>query len=575
MPVLKLSPFGGMIPARDNRVLPDQASAYSEDVYLGAGDLRGFRPETLIRTLTNSAAKYVFRIPTSPTAVNAGFGSSTWMEFTDIDTNVLRSPISSDIYNRYYWASPSDVPRYNPYSRIVTSAASYKLGVPAPTVAPGLTVTGGTADPEVLETRAYVYTWQTIYGEEGPPSPATVVTGRADGSWNVTVTPPDGSQSAERALGFWRLYRTITAVGGSTTFFNCGALGISSTAYSDTVPNSVISGAALLESTAWVVPPATLQGMVAMPNGIFAGWEGSSIYFSEPYRPHAWPVAYSLTVDYPIIGIGVFGQSIVVCTTGYPSIISGIHPSQMAQMTFPMLEPCMARGSIVSTPSGVIYASSNGLVVVNQGGVKNFTEDLLYREMWLHDIAPWGIRGVSFEGSYIGYTGLPRSAAGLGFLVAPPPTAFTWLNDPVATKNLQTDFWSGQVMHIHDGGIYQYNPPSATGMSKYKWQSKEFTLPKPTNFAAAKVIFSLPTGVVALNPTPNDTLEQSLAVDQYALFKAYADGRHVYTREIRISDKVFKLPSGFKATIWQFEIEGRIIIHTVEIATSAKELRQV
>lgn len=573
MAVLKLSPFGGMIPARDNRALPDQAASNAEDVFLGGGDLRGFRPETLIRTLTNPLAVYVFRVPQDPQLVNAGFGSSTWMEFTDADTTVLRSPITSDVYNRYYWASPSAAPRYNTFARIVTASASYILGIPAPGAAPTLNIVGGVST--VKETRAYVYTWVSAFGEEGPPSPPVTGTGPTDAAWNLTVGAPTLSNSTDRNLTLTRIYRTITAEGGSTTFFLVAEFAIATLSYSDVLPNSTVASKPLLQSTNWLAPPAGLRGMVQLPNGIFAGWVDSSIYFSEPYRPHAWPVAYSLTVDYPVIGLGVYGQSLIVCTTGYPVIISGTHPAQMSQANFPTLEPCMSRGSIVSTPSGVVYASPNGLILANSGGVKNVTEEIIYKETWLSDVNPSTIRAVNYEGQYIAFTGLPRAVAGKGFLIAPPPTAFGWINDPVATKNLIADFWSGQLMHIHSGGVYQLHPPATTGMNKYLWRSKEFQLPAPTNFAAAKVMFDIPSGISTLNPVPNDTLVQSLAADQYGLLRVYADNRLIFTREIRRSDVVFKLPSGFKATVWVFEIEARLIIYSLEVATSTRELGRV
>jgi hypothetical protein len=45
-----------------------------------------------------------------------------------------------------------------------------------------------------------------------------------------------------------------------------------------------------------------------------------------------------------------------------------------------------------------------------------------------------------------------------------------------------------------------------------------------------------------------------------------------FTRALNSSGELFRLPSGFKATFWQIEIEGNTQINSVEIATSAKEL---
>jgi hypothetical protein len=47
------------------------------------------------------------------------------------------------------------------------------------------------------------------------------------------------------------------------------------------------------------------------------------------------------------------------------------------------------------------------------------------------------------------------------------------------------------------------------------------------------------------------------------------------TRELRESGEMIRLPSGFTADFWQFEIEARVHISSLQIATSAKELAGV
>jgi hypothetical protein len=37
----------------------------------------------------------------------------------------------------------------------------------------------------------------------------------------------------------------------------------------------------------------------------------------------------------------------------------------------------------------------------------------------------------------------------------------------------------------------------------------------------------------------------------------------------------FRLPSGFRCDFIQFELEGQLLIHNMQIATSARELREV
>jgi len=91
-----------------------------------------------------------------------------------------------------------------------------------------------------------------------------------------------------------------------------------------------------------------------------------------------------------------------------------------------------------------------------------------------------------------------------------------------------------------------------------------------------KVYFHVPAGITwTPESARNNTLVQSLASDQYGLLRIYADDELVATREIRTSGEMFRLPSGFKASFWQFEIEARVHVTNVQLATSAKELAGV
>lgn len=63
MPAVKLDQFGGALPAWDPRLLPQGQAASSVNGYLFSGALKGWRKPKVLRSLLNSAAKFVFRIP--------------------------------------------------------------------------------------------------------------------------------------------------------------------------------------------------------------------------------------------------------------------------------------------------------------------------------------------------------------------------------------------------------------------------------------------------------------------------------------------------------------------------------
>ena len=56
------------------------------------------------------------------------------------------------------------------------------------------------------------------------------------------------------------------------------------------------------------------------------------------------------------------------------------------------------------------------------------------------------------------------------------------------------------------------------------------------------------------------------------MVRVFADGVLYTTRELRSSGELLRIFSGEKVEEWQFEIEGRVNISNMQVATSVKEL---
>src|SRR5271166_1591490 len=134
-----------MLPAWDDHLLPGGQASSATNGYLFGGKLSGWRQPKLLRSLTNSAAKYAYRIPTSIVGGKANkiTDPTNWLEFLDPDTNVLKSQVVDEQFGRYYFASPSQVPQYNTLSRINQSLPPFNLGIPIPACPPIVSVEGG------------------------------------------------------------------------------------------------------------------------------------------------------------------------------------------------------------------------------------------------------------------------------------------------------------------------------------------------------------------------------------------------------------------------------------------------
>ena len=746
------------MPAISDELLPGNAAALSQDTWLYSGSLVGLpAPKPLRQMLLADSAK-VYRIP-------ASYGRSTylydslWLEFANADTDVVRAPVFDDVYDRYYMASTSSLPRYNTRARLEAyeagelDAKAWLLGVPPPTVAPTLTVVGGsikadnvraattaaqilatdffedkkidgvtlaagdrifikdqatasengiyvirantTATPpvgvapvraedmnnggefvgkffKVLEgtvnggsswkitnttpptlgstaitseevpelplqvTRSYVYTWVTEYKEESAPSLPVVETGIQDASWNLSnlevpsildrgfVASPD----ARRWITKTRIYRTITSSSGTATFFLVAEQDCTINFYNDTIDDDEVSSNAQLESFAWTPPPPDLQGLVVMWNGIIAGWRENELWMCEPYRPHAWPAKFVNTLEYPIVGMGVAGQTLVVCTVGNPVTVNGSLPEHMTTAKVPNFEPCTSRGSILSHASGVYFVSPNGLILCGQGGAVNVTKDLLTRDKWaqyageaklraawlgsayyafgsvvpgVFELTAWAgshndvvaeTKSGSFDSGFnpdfeltSGFIPMPDwiskfndAGAHNGFLIDPVNTriAFNLLTSESPVMGVQNDPWSGEVFIIRDGEVSWIDVSTSTQpVEPGLWKSRVYQFGEARNLAAMRVYFQKTFGLLDFNPiraTPPVGADQSLTDDKWGVCRVYADGKLILARELRKSGELWKLPSGFTADFWQYEVESRVRVLNIQVASSAKEL---
>ena len=590
MAVVKILAFGGMIPVTDDRLLADSAAALSRNCYLYDGRVVGMVSPKYIRDMVNPDYGKAFRIPKNYYDAEH-IEDATWMEFASIDTDVIRSPVVGDQYDRYYWVSPLEPPRVNSLARIIAGQPPYLLGVPQPPAPPVITsIVGGVG---AIELRSYVTTWVTAFEEEGPPSLPASQSGKNDATWNLTLTPPLPIDITNNNISKVRIYRTVVSA-DSADFFFVVELPAATTTYADTNSNDTVASHEIMASTDWIGPPSDLVGWVTMPNGMIAGWKGSELWFCEPYRPHSWPAAYSNVVEYPIIGLGVINQTLVVCTAGYPIVATGIHPDSISMSKLASFEPCMSRGSVLSIPEGVFYASPNGLILVANGVANLVTEGMIQKDEWNNFNKVATLRATRMGSAYYAF-GSKRagfmqpdafqpnmvqqddfagSYRGMFLDNANQRIGFNTLVSELLTTNVFNDGWSGETLIIREDKIYRLDLADLTfPRDTALWRSKIFQAPDQKNFAALRIYFEVPSWAPPLNPVRDTSEGQAFdRTDQYGLVRVYADDRLVMTREIRKSGELMRLPSGFKADYWQIEFETVVKINSVQFATSVKEL---
>lgn len=622
MPALKLEAFMGLVPRASPRLLPPMNATEARNTKLLNGEVRGFGA---LRETADFSAGSVSPVRRAIRVVdNAGVNPDTWLTFDSLDVDVVRSPIINDAFDRYFWAGEGR-PMMNSYDRIFNGDAAYLLGIPIPQNAPSVAPPAGSD-----ETRAYVYTFESSFGEEGQPSPPMVATGDA-GTWelsNIDTTVPDQGQ---RDITTVNIYRTVTG-GSSSNFYYVDSMAFGGSTYSDNEASAAVAANPLLESTLWAVPPSDLEGFVVMPNGYLVGWVGRRLVFSEAYRPHAWPAEYELSTEYPIVGLVVWGSTLVIGTQSQPYFGQGTTPLSFTMQKLDAVEPCLSRRGMVATTAGAYFPSINGLILANSNGAKVITQDILTKEEWaLYN--PQDIFAAQLGLQYIAF-----NSPNFGFIFNPtePQTKLIELDNFSDVEGIETDRYSGDVLVLSNDRAQAWDPPGSERL-QWRWQSKLYQFPEPLNFGALRLNFAagesdntddveefygdynialfaaVPSGPTTgefarglntlsghcLGGTPAQAMglvpswtvpetrqplagsllypENLLSFQTLAIrviIKTGADGTVRFDKVI-LTEDIIRLPTGFKSDLWQFDFYGNADLYSAQIGTTPRSLKQV
>lgn len=538
MPAIHLKAFAGLKPILDPLLLQQTDAVVAENARLVSGALSALRASTTLKALTKTAPLTIFRYGNSATE------TEHWLEFL-ADTDVIKSPIAADVYDRLYWADGTTA-KYAPNSLILSGGSypggSYTLGVPAPASAPTIsTFTPGTG--ATAETRTYVITYVSAYGEEGPPSLASALA-TVDPTAAVGLTGLATGPTGSYNIATKRIYRSST-VGASAQFQFVAEIPAATATYNDTKSQADLGE--VLPSTEWYPPPSGLKGLKALPNGAAIGFVDNTAHLSEPNLPHAWPHQYP--IDERIVGIGVFRQSAVLLTNGKPYLMSGADPAAMSVERLELPQACVSKRSIVETGDGVLYASPDGIVSISSAGMDVLTKGLLTRSQWQAYNPSSMVAAVHDSRYHVLYQTTGGQRGWLIFDFSGQGAVFTTanLNSATAVTALYADHRTDTLYMAQGTNIVRFDAGSALA---YTWRSKTFRAPFAMNFSKGQLV----------------------AASYPVTMKLYGDGVLRFTKSVT-DGNLFHLPGGYRSLDYQLEIAGTADVTQVSIATSAEELR--
>lgn len=580
MAVLKLIGFVGENPKITPRLLGDMSAQLAYNVRLDDGALTPVRKK-----------RFDYQLATPPPGGYTTIYKDTsgWMAWAD-DVYAVPGPVATD---RLYIMGDGA-------PKMLVGGVTYPLALPFP--AGALTATlGGTPTPGASgTTRLYVYTWVTSFGEESEPCPVS-----ADVFWTPgqTVTlsgfasPPGG-----RGITLQRIYRAQTGKTGTQLYF-IAERAASNADFNDTVSPELLQEA--LPSANWNAPPDDLTGLIALPNGMMAAFSGKELCFCEPYRPHAWPESYRLTMDYEIVGLGAFTSSVIVTTKGTPYIVTGTAPENMVSERIEQNLPCINARGIVDLGYSVAYPSHDGLVQVTSSGAVVATASIFSRDDWLR-LNPYNMVANQYNGRYFtsfAYTDVNGVEFRGVFIIDLSGQQAFLIRTDVQAEAMYYDLPTGQLYMLKGASIYEWDALSEPS-ALLTWKSKLFVLPKPTNFGAIliesdttltpeqiAVIEAEIASMTALNAVIFAQDSISGEVDGAALgeldingddlltlpslsrntsVSIYADRKLVAT--VGTVNRMARLPAGFLATLWEVEVSSDASISQITLAGSGAEL---
>ena len=585
MAYLKLISFGGIAPQISPRLIGENIAQTAEDVLLDSGRLVPLRNNTDSYTLSTTGQNSIFKYETG--------GTDYWLEWADEGVDVVLGPIAGDNTDRVYWTGEAASFARMANATLVTSGsgsyprASYRLGIPIPEATATTSVSGTDDGTQTKYSTSYVYTFVSAYGEEGPPSAASTVFDKVDGQTvtisNMSTSAGSGAGRSNTNITHKRLYRSNT--GSNTTAFQfVKEITLATASTTDALNNSALGE--VIPSTYWIGPPnevsgdypdGPMKGLTAMPNGIFAGFTGKRLCFSEPYLPHAWPVAYRTTIEETIVGIEMAGQGLIVATEGTPYLIAGTDPQSMSVVRIEASQACLSKTSMVDMGPYVLYAGADGLVAVAGTDVDVVTEGIVSPEQWRADYYPGSLRGFLWEGRYVG---LYTSGSNYGGFIFDPRgqqentlTTLTQTGTTDVTGGF-TDPDDNELYVIVETGsgprVQKFQ--GATSNKTLTWKSREYVPPRPCGMSFVKV----------------DAEAYPVTV------KVYGDGSVIYNATISTSGSAYSAtgssPTSFDATsipepvlrlaggtykTFAVEVQGATVVNEVCIAESVDELRGI
>lgn len=627
---LTFQQFSGIAPRIAPRLLPATLAQEALDVKLWSGELRPHYADEILQYIPSNIQS-IYRYKWKNKTYN-------WLMWP-YETRVAKGPVYDDENNRIYFmnqggffVTDSSLLEDRDYTNGLGESGTsyYTAGIPRAGYSIMSVSGSGSGD---IEARSYIVCyvrqWPDGTIDVGKSSEPYATSWDADARRTIDVRPGQtvkisvsnisNTDSAKTGVNKVYIYRSEVTSSGQALYSYVDQFDINPShvtnnpnatwntggwyEYLDKKANTQLGEAC--PSIYWDPPVDGLKGLVSLQNGLFAAYKDSTIYVSDWNAPHAWPYEHTVTIDYPIVGLGSFGNTIVVCTEAAPVLIVVQDPTNPTTKAIQENCPCVSADSIVNTRNGVIFASQNGLVLINSTSPTFITEKLLTQDEWL-PLHPESLKGAFLNNTYYGFFTNPTDTAA-GFIFDLDSYTYSTVYNSIVSSGMVYTTQHAKVVYndIEQSQLYvcyplengtQYSLCSFASDSRinksFRWRSKVNVSPQGLfNLSAARVMMtsqssqkenehiwegkltgsSLAARVMDGEPINGWCKTNELELADATVFNYYVDGELKYSREVKDS-KPFRLPSGFRGETIEVEVKSNAYIHSITLASSMGEL---
>ena len=566
MAYFKRDTFSGTAPGVAPRLLAEKFGQVAENVDFESGRLVATTEDSDTYTLQSGSRRSIYY-----------YRDTSWLEWSQDGVSVVPGPIPGDTTDRLYFTG-QDYPRMGTVSTLVSGSSgypanSYRLGVPAPGNAPGVTIAGTADDTLTPNDVSYVYTFVTAFGEEGPPSsPSSII--QLDDTQTTTLSLPTSDQpSGNYNFGSGSLKRVYRSNTGSTNtqFQFAGEVPFTATTFNDIQDADTLGE--VLPSATWIGPPddnaslypdGPLKGLISLAQGTMAGFTGKRFCLSEPFLPHAWPIGYRITTEEDIVAIASTANGVAALTDGQPYFITGTEPSSMTAVRIDLAQACVNTNSVVEMGDYVLYAGPDGLCGVESASGSVVTKGLISVKQWNADFHPTTIRAFRHEGTYVAF----HSTGGWVYDPRTDESALSTLTISAEVRGGYMNPKDGELYIIVGNKIKKYRGGSASKTATFK--SKKYVTPAPVSMGWVSVHANE-------YPATVKVYGDGTLLAHYTLTKSGATYTQATTvpsgiSNVTLAEPIMRMPA-VVAQEWEVQVEGTDI-NEFCLAQAMDEIRQ-